>query len=447
MVWRRLLPFPRIPVLVTLALLAPLLWSNDGHRLPRIFSGDEPHYLMSIHSVMLDGDLDLANNYAGVHKGSGQAGRNFAGTALDHQSVWFEGRERRNWETVYERSPVNFDRDADGHPVPRLQAEARQPPAGHQEFSQHPMGLALLLAPILYPLRHTAFVEPAALVCTAIAVIGAFFLFRALLAKYNVGGRAADLIAAVAILGTPAWHYARTLFTEPYLLLFAVGAYSFGLRGHPALAGISVALGILMKPPFALLLLPLFAIYAWERNLKALIRLSLPVAVSIAVLFAINHAMFGSPLAAAQAWLHGSLIRGTGGILLSPQYGLLMVAPAFVVAVAAWPAFFRQFPRDALVIGSGFAMYFLIAASWKYWNGATAYAARIVVPVIPLLFVSLVALPNTAMWRWRPMRLAMLSICALSIVINGFAAMPYWQNFDTNPPLRLVQFVAAAFAP
>lgn len=128
------------------------------------------------------------------------------------------------------------------------------------------MGLALLLAPILYPLRNTDFVEPAAVVCSTIAIILAFFLFRSLLTKYGVGGRVADLVAMVAFLGTPAWHYARTLFTEPYLLLFAVGAYSFGLRGYPALAGISIGLGILMKPPFALLLLPLFAMYAVERN-------------------------------------------------------------------------------------------------------------------------------------------------------------------------------------
>ncbi|MEH2471447.1 hypothetical protein V1281_007365 [Nitrobacteraceae bacterium AZCC 2161] len=433
--------------MVALALLAPLFWSNDGSHVPRIFSGDEPHYLMSIHSVMLDGDLDLANNYAAVHKGSTQAGANFAGTALDHQSVWFESGERRNWEKVYERHPDNFDRDGDGHPVPRLLVGERQPPAGHPEYSQHPMGLALLLAPILYPLRDTAFVEPAAVVCSAVAVIIAFFLFRSLLTKYGVGGRVADLVAMVAFLGTPAWHYARTLFTEPYLLLFAVGAYSFGLRGYPALAGVSIGLGILMKPPFALLLLPLFAMLLAERNLSALIRLSAPVAVSIVVLFCLNHAMFGSPFVAAQAWLQGSVIRGAGGILISPQYGLLMVAPAVLVAFAAWPAFFRQFPRDALVIASGFALYFLLAASWKYWNGATAYAARIVVPVIPLLFVSLVALPKMTLWQWRPARIGMLSICVLSMVINGFAAIAYWQNFDTNPPLRLAQFVAEKFRP
>jgi hypothetical protein len=435
-----------IPLVVVLALLAPLLWSKDGSRLPHIFSGDEPHYLLSIHSVILDRDLDLANNYAAVHEGATHAGQSFAGSALDHQSVWFENGQRRNWETVYERKPENFDRDSNGHPTPRLQLGAIEPLSGHPEYSQHPMGMALLLAPALYPIRHTAYVEPIAIVCTSIAVVAAFFLLRALLRKYTVSGPLADLVAMVAILGTPAWHYARTLFTEPYLLLFAVATYSFGLRGFPTLAGMAIALGVLMKPPFALLALPLFAMYAIERDSSATLRLAVPIAVSIAVLFYLNYLMFGSLLVAAQAWLHGSIIRGTGGILFSPRYGLLMVAPAFLVAVAAWPAFFRHHRRDAVIIGIGFVLYFAIAASWKYWNGATAYAARIVMPVIPLLFVSLVALPRSAIWSCRGARVLMISICVVSIIINGFAAIPYWSSFDTNPPIRFVQFLRSSFS-
>jgi len=421
------------------------MWSSGGQSIPRIFSGDEPHYLLTINSLILDGDLDLANNYASVHRGASQAGKNFAGAALNHQTVWFENGARRNWETVYETSPETFDRDSEARPTPRLLPGQSKPPAGHPEYSQHPPGLALVLAPILYPFRSTELVEPIAVTCSAIAVIVAFLWLRSLLAKYCADRRVADLVAFLAILGSPAWSYARTLFSEPYLLLCAVGAYSFGLRSRPALAGVLIGVGVLMKPPFALLYLPLMAMYLAERNFASALRLTVPVGLGVAVLLGLNAAMFGSPLRAAQAWLAGSVARGSVGILFSPQYGALFVAPAAIIALLLWPAFIRRFPKDGAVLAAAILLYFLMAASWRHWNGATAYAARIVVPVGPLVFVAFTVLPDLQIWRQRAVRISIVSICALSIVINGFAAIPYWRNWDTNPPLRLAQFVTENF--
>jgi hypothetical protein len=74
-----------------LLLAAPLLVSGPlpGFELPlnlvwpRIHSGDEPHYLIILNSLIRDGDMDLANNYASVHAGGTDAGLSFAGQALD----------------------------------------------------------------------------------------------------------------------------------------------------------------------------------------------------------------------------------------------------------------------------------------------------------------------------------------------------------------------------
>ena len=69
------------PLVLVIALLLPLGFGSNrsdaplGLGLPRVHSGDEVHYLVALNSVIVDGDLDLANNYAGVHAGSGQAGR------------------------------------------------------------------------------------------------------------------------------------------------------------------------------------------------------------------------------------------------------------------------------------------------------------------------------------------------------------------------------------
>ena len=429
-------------MLVVLALAAPLYWSSNGKPLPSIFSGDEPHYLLTINSLLLDGDLDLANNYAGVHKGSRQAGANFAGAPLDHQSVWFEHGVRQNWENVYENESDKFDRDAEGHPLPRLRPGLTEPMPGHPEYSTHPPGMALLIAPVLYPFRHTEFVEPMAIVCSTFAVIIAFFLFRSLLLKYAVSSLSADLVAIVAFLGTPAWPYGRTLFSEPYLLMCAVGAYSLALRWKmPLVAGVFIGIGIVIKAPLGLISLPLLAMYLNQRDYASLVRLALPVGVGIAVIGCLNSIMFGSPLNASQPWQQGSLVRGVGGMLFSLKYGYLMIAPATVAAAVAWPSFLRRFPKDGIVIASGILLYTLVMASWKFWNGATAYAARQEVPVVPLFCVALIALPGMQLWQKRGIRIAVFAICAISIVINGFAAVHYWESWDTNLPLRLASFL------
>src|SRR5262249_51600243 len=113
--------------------------------------------------------------------------------------------------------------------------------------------------------------------------------------------------------------------------------------------------------------------------------------------------------------------------------GYLIIAPAIIVAFAAWPHFFRAYPRDATVLMSAIGLQFVLFASYANWRGATCYAARYLVPVLPLLFVSLASLPDTKFWQTRYIRYVLIAICALSIVVNGIAAMPYWKYWDSNP--------------
>ena len=208
-----------------------------------------------------------------------------------------------------------------------------QPPLeGHPEFSMHPPGVALLLAPILFPFRGTQLIEPLAICCSAIAMIIAMLMFRSLIRKYNSNSAFVDLVTVVTFLGTPAWHYGRTLFNEPYLLLFAIGSYSLALRGkYPILAGILIGLGMLMKPPFALLIIPLFSMYFVERQFTSAALLVLPAVASLTAFLWLDFIMFGSPWRLAQEWQQGSFLRGSGvDAVLLEITGYLIIAPAII---------------------------------------------------------------------------------------------------------------------
>jgi hypothetical protein len=433
-----------VPGIIGLALLLPLLFSSPESKaplqlgLPRILTGDEPHYLVTINSVILDGDLDLSNNYTAVHKGATQAGQRFAGSALDHHTVWFEQGNRRVWRWIYYAD--RWDHDSRGNPVPKLRDGHSPPPEGQPQYSTHPPGLALILAPFLLPFRGTAYVESAALLCSGLAMVIAMFIFRAFASSYNTDVRFVNFATAVTFLGTPIWHYGRTLFSEPYLLLFVTGSYYFAIcRKMPLLAGTLIGLGMLMKPPFALLAIPLIAMHSYRREFRSVALLLLPVCVALAAVFCLDQLMFGSPLRAPQEWRQGSLFVGATGMLFSMKYGLLMVAPAIVIVIAIWPSFLRTYTSDAVVIGAGFALWYLLFASWESWSGATCYGPRYLVPVLPLLFVALAHLQHTVLWHRRWARRGALAICALAIGINGLAAIPYWNYWDSNPMLAAVQ--------
>lgn len=428
--------------LIAVLLLWPLIYASpetpNRHHvgLPRVFSGDEPHYLVILNSLVRDGDADLANNYAAVHQGDSQAGLWFANSPLDHHTVWFEGAKRREWPAVYDLD--DWDYDADLHPHPKLRPRARPPVPGHPEFSTHPIGQALLLAPLLWPLRGTDLLEPAAILSSTLAVLLTLWLFRKLIRRYTTDALTIDLVTVVTFLGTPVWHYARSLFNEALLMLLVTAAYSLALRGRsPLVAGLMIGLGMLMKPTLLLLALPLAAMYVIERRPLALTTFALPLAAGVAFTLGYDATVFGEPLRAAQEWKQGSPLNGAFQILFSGHKGLLITTPAILAAFVAWPRFLRDHRRDGAVLLAAVCLQFALFANFKDWHGGSGYSIRYMVPVLPLLFAALVALPRIKWWRSRGFRGAVAAVCLASVLISGRTAIQYWKWWDTNPIYQL----------
>jgi len=426
-------------VVLGLALLLPLGLSRAHDvpfiGLPLVTSGDEPHYLVMLHSLVDDHDLDLANNYDRARRGSVEIGVGRVGAAIDHQIAWYGADGRwRGWDEVYD-----YPRDAQGKAVPPPTLPARKPGApsefdGRPQYSQHPPGLPLLLAPLVYVARGTRWVEHLSLVWSTLATLGCALALRELLRGLSSNRGLVNATTLLAILGSPTWHYGRMLFTEPWLALCAVAALALATRKEAfLLAGLALALGIQMKPPFALLAAPLFLDRILARDFRRALRFALPVLLSVGLVLYENQLFFGGPLRAAQPWESGDLLTGAVGGLFSLQHGLIPFCPAVLVALAGFPALFREHRRIAWLVAGMSLPYCLLMWLWACWWGGYCYGPRLVAPVIPLLFLG--ALKVLESFTTLPARLRRLVVatCSLSLLISALGALVHLAFWEKHP--------------
>lgn len=437
--FRRLASERLFLVLLAIALSLPLALSRAHDvpflGLPLVTSGDEPHYLVMLHSLVSDHDLDLSNNYDRARQGSIEVGLGRIGAAIDHQVAWYGADGRwRGWDSVYD-----YARDAHGqaYPPPRLpelKPDAPREFEGKPQYSQHPPGLPLLLAPLVYPARGTAWVEHLSIVWSTLATFACALMLRELLRGLSSDRGLVNAVTLLAILGSPTWHYGRMLFSEPWLSLCAVLALTLATRKDAFfLAGLTLALGIQMKPPFALLAGPLFLDRILARDAKRAALFALPVAFSVALVLYENQLFFGGPTRAAQPWESGNLLTGAAGGLLSLQHGLLPFCPALLVALAGFPALFRGHRREAWLVVGMAAPYCLLMWSWYCWWGGYCYGPRLVAPIIPLLFLGALKVFESFSQLSRGLRRLVVATCSLSLVISAMGAIVHLAFWEKHP--------------
>jgi hypothetical protein len=341
---------------LALLLLAPLCVSRSIKKplslgLPGVLAGDEPHYLVLINSLISDGDVDLANNYRDAHRGGLQAGRNWSGQALDHHVTWYQDGHLVKWWQAYEMDAERWEKDREGHPVPTLRSDSRFRPVSEKEYSQHSVGLAFLLAPILVALRGTSLVEPVAIFCSGLATIGGCCAWCWLVKPYTKFPAHVLGAAAVAYLGSPLWHYGQNLYSESFLAFFSVAAFAVALRAERYLiVGLLLGAGTLIKTPFGLIAFPVIGDALLRRNLKQAFECAVPLALGGFRLLYWNRQMRGDWLSNPQEWEAGSLVEGFFGLTFSWRHGLLWVSPALCLSALVVPEWFRSRRRDAMLM-------------------------------------------------------------------------------------------------
>jgi hypothetical protein len=229
-----------------------------------------------------------------------------------------------------------------------------------------------------------------ALIAAAAAVVCQRLALRA------TGDAGASLAAWLAAAGAPLFFYSFHLYTEAPSALAASGSLAIllGTPGWPGAVGAALAASAL--PWLHVKMIPAavaLGVIAGARLRGRPLAAFLLAAGAMALGFALYYrAIFGvaSPLA-----LYGGVPadartlswRSLGGLLLDRSYGLLPIAPVFLIALAGVPALLQK--RDAwphLLLGLA-----VIAplVSWRMWWGGQCPPARFLVPLLPLLAVAL----------------------------------------------------------
>jgi hypothetical protein len=335
-------------------------------------SGDEPHYLVIAQSLWRDGDLKIQNNH-----------------------------QRGDYREYYPG-------DLDPHYLTRG--------TDREIYSIHPIGIAVLLAPI-YAL---AGYQGAVWALILMGALAAALAWRWTVATLNAPAAATFAWAAIAF-SAPFMFNTFTIYPEigAALAVMFVMTTTLRLQAGPSglLPWIAVGIAIALLPwlstkyapmSAALLLVVIFRLGSFSgrasaRQLGALALLREPkawavvaiYAISLAAWFAFFYWIWGKPLPMAP---YGSMVQttpmnlksGAPGLLFDQEYGLLAYAPVYILAATGLYQMWRtggELRRQAIEITVIFLALLGTVGAFGIWWGGTAAPARPIASGLLLLML------------------------------------------------------------
>ncbi len=309
--------------------------------------GDEPHYLVVADSLLHDHDLDLRQDFA-------------------------EERYR-----AFHPEPLE----------PHFRVRGR-----HGEiYSIHAIGLSLLLLPA-YALGGYA---AASFFMALLAAVLAGEV-RKLAAAWSGSAATGEAVGWLIGLSPPLIHYAGLLFTEvPAALGLAVALRKAGepdQRPSRAFAwGVVLALLPWLNVRYAPLPVLAFGYFLSRRPSRpsALAALA-PLALSALALVAYHSFLYGffdprRVYGRTREFSLATLPGGVAGLFLDQEFGLLVYAPIFALALPGLVRLVRGSLREGAVALGLVLTVVVTAGSWDMWRGGFNPPARFLVPLLPVL--------------------------------------------------------------
>ncbi len=305
--------------------------------------GDCPYYAQTAISLVVDHDLDLANNLKG---GIAPHARQLS---LGARGEW---------------------------------------------YPKHPVLLPVLAAPLLPLFKMDSFL----IVNVAVMMALAWTIFH--LCRLVAAPAAAAAATLGTILGSFLILYDYNFSADLLSCFLMAAAVLAAARGRPAVAGLTVGLSAFGSTS-RVVLLPLFAAFVfWRARWRGAARFVAAALPPLAAQAVLNWWMFGSPavspymriidLQAGEIVLRSHvadftnpLWDGIRGQLLDPDKGLILTAPVLLVCMLGVPLWFRRRP-DLLLLCLGVGEFiFLFFATYRLWP-TSHVGNRFLMPVVAL---------------------------------------------------------------
>ena len=346
--------------------------------------GDEPHYLVITQSLLHDGDFQIENNH-----------------------------QREEYRAYYSATlrPDYLSRGLNG-----------------QIYSVHPVGLPILAVPAFAIGGYIGVMGMLVLMAAAAATL----LWRR---AFEVTGSAsaATFGWAATALTAPFLFNSFTVYPEIPAALAVMIAFAWRPQSTSTLVLIARGLAIGALPWLSTKYVPMAAalglIAAFRVGWRpaSLVALAGSAVVLIAGWFAFFYRIWGtfSPAAAyggADGLSFATLLRGAPGLLFDQEYGIVPVAPAFVLGIVGLVMMWRA--RDAAARLAGeialtFVALLLMVGAFRLWWGGSAVPGRPVASGVLLLGVPIAFLATRSFSRIAVRAFAgVLLIVSLSLSIQ-----------------------------
>jgi hypothetical protein len=253
--------------------------------------------------------------------------------------------------------------------------------------------------------------------------------------------RSAFTLTLVYGLGTIAWPYSKTFYSEPLVTMFLLASVyalvflkNTGRIARLLLAGALWGASIMVKLT-ALIVAPALIVYLvarWRekgqhsRDLVGnLAWLLAPVLGSVSVIFWYNAVRFGSGFDTGYRAVNWSLTGGAMGLyglLFSSGRGLFLYMPIVILSVPALLDFYKQHKWEAALFSLIIAAYTLFHSAYSSWEGGGVWGPRLLLPMIPFLILPLGSLMLAISKRkWLEFLFVALLFCSILIQISAIS--------------------------
>jgi hypothetical protein len=270
--------------------------------------------------------------------------------------------------------------------------------------------------------------------------------------------RSAVTLTLVYGLGTIAWPYSKTFYSEPLVTMFLLASVyvlvflkNTGRMVRLLLAGGLWGASILVKLT-ALIVAPALLLYLVARGREKgkhprdligdLALLLAPVLGSVSVIFWYNAVRFGSGFDTGYRAVNWSLaggVMGLYGLLVSPGRGIFLYMPIVILSVPALLNFYKQHKWEAALFSLIIAAYTLIHSAYNSWEGGGVWGPRLLLPMIPFLIIPLSSLlPAISKRRWLEFLFVALLFCSILIQISAISVsnIRHLQATYTDSPVN-----------